>query len=233
MTDEDFFGKIDFTLEVRGNENLIEIVPFIEAEADRAMTLIAAFRVDSMEMIESARIPLEPGRNRIPFLQPVVIVNPALWHPRGRGAPSLYSLAVVFYKRGMPHYLIEKRVGFRFAELTSCSLTVNGNRVSGVGFEPDFFLPEEEFEMLCGEDVSRFVFLKDSDSALEVKLDRCSKFGIPVVMELTGTRSPAFFSTHPCVCVFTAAPGSEGEKSCRNGARHAPLVSMEQLLKLF
>ncbi len=233
MTDEEFFGKIDFTLEIGGDEERIEIVPFIEVEADRPMTLIAAFRVDSMEMIESARIPLEPGWNRIPFLQPVLIGNPALWHPRGRGVPSLYSMAVVFYKNGMPYYLIEKRVGFRFAELTSDALTVNGNRISGVSFEPDFLLPEEEFETLCGEDASRYVFLKDSDPALEAKLERCSKFGVPVVMELTGVRSPSFFSTHPCVCVFTAASGSEGEKSGRNGARHAPLVSMEQLLKLF
>lgn len=233
MTDEEFFGKIDFTLEIRGNEELVEIVPSIEAEADRAMTLIAAFRVDSMEMIESARIPLEPGRNRIPFLQPVVIVNPALWHPGGNGASSFYSMSVVFYRNGMPFYIVEKRVGLRFAELTSEALVVNGNQVSGVRFDPDFSLPEEAFETLCGGDASRIILLKDSDPALEAKLERCNKFGVVAAMELTGARHPSFFSTHPCVCVFAAAPGSEGEKSCRNGISHTPLISLEQLLKLF
>ncbi len=233
MTDEEFYGKVDFTVEVRGDEDRIEVTPYIEAEAERPMTLIAAFRVDSMEMIESARIPLEPGRNRVPFLQSVLIGRPALWHPCGCGNPSLYSLTVVFYRKGMPYYFIEKRVGFRFAELTSDALFINGNEVSCVRFEPDFSLSEEQFEALCAEAASGPVFLRDSDPALEAKLERCNKFGVVAVMELTGLRTPAFFSTHPCVCVFAAAPGSEGEKSCRNGSGHAPLVSMERLLNLF
>ena len=233
MTDEEFYGKIDFTVEVNGDENRIEIVPYIEAYAEKNTTLIAAFRVDAMEMIESARISLSPGWNRIPFLQSVRIVRPSLWHPGGHGKPSLYSLGLVFYKKGMPYYLIEKRVGFRFAEMDSDSLFINGNMVSCVRFEPDFSIPEEQFEAICMGNPSNFIFLKDSDPALETKLERCNKFGVIAAMELSGVRPPSFFSTHPCVCVFTAPPDSEGEKSVRKDSKHAPLVSLEQLLELF
>ena len=73
-----------------GSGSEIEILPYIDAESDRARTLIASFEVDSLEMIESARIPLSAGKNHVPFQQTVRIVKPLLWQPKGTGMPSRY-----------------------------------------------------------------------------------------------------------------------------------------------
>ena len=62
MADMEFWDKTDFSYSVDGDDREIELQVYIDVECDRSRTLVASFQVDSMEMIESARIPLSPGK---------------------------------------------------------------------------------------------------------------------------------------------------------------------------
>ena len=211
MTDREFFEQTDFSFEITGGSGEIVIRPYIDIVSDRPRTLIASFQVDALEMIESARIPLNAGGNHVPFRQTVRIVKPLLWQPNGTGTPSLYSFAVVFHRKGEPFYLIEKRVGIRFVEARPGELffRVNGNDIRLIRCEPDFSLDEKEFERRLS---GNLVCLRDSDSDLDRKLEYCARAGLMAVLALTGAADPGRFSSQPGVCLFTAEPGSAGER---------------------
>ena len=158
MTDKDFFEQTDFSFEITGGEGEIEIQPYIDIESDRARTLIASFLVDSLEMIESARIPLSAGKNHVPFQQTVRIVKPLLWQPRGEGAPSYYTFSVIFHQHGEPVHQIDRRTGIRFIETSARrkSLRINGREIR-----------------LAGSPEGNTVCLEDTDPALDNKLEDC------------------------------------------------------------
>ena len=234
MTDADreFFEKTDFSFEVTGDDEEIEIRVYVDLESDRPRTLIASFLVDSMEMIESARIPLAAGRNHVPFQQTVRIVKPLLWQPVGFGRPSLYHFSVVFHQNGEPCHRIEKPAGIRFLETAPGDkvFQVNGRTSQLVGCEPDF--EEEETDGKSGPK-GNLVRLRDSDPELERKLEYCGKQGLIVALELTGAVPPERFACRPEICLFTAGSGSPGERLYQDGLTGgrplAPLFRPEEL----
>lgn len=208
MSDLEFLEKTDFSFEITGNADRIEILPFIDAESDRSRTLIASFKVDSMEMIESARIPLKPGRNHVPFQQPVLIVKPLLWEPCAM--PFLYHFTVVFHQAGAPVHSIGKDAGIRFVEAApGRSFRINGHDLELVPAEPDFTSGGQGLN-------GNLVRLKDSDPELVMKLDRCSEWGLIGALELTGKADPARYAGNPGICFFTAPSGSRGEWIARD-----------------
>lgn len=213
--DKALFEKLDFSFKLEGNAEMISVIPCIELDSDRDHTLIVSFYVDSMEMIESARVAVSKGWNRIPLTQPVRIRRPLLWHPNGgKGIPSLYSFTAVFHHDGKPFYMIEKRCGIRFVSCIGEKVSVNGNEISLSSFDPDFQLEEKEFDQRYSGNSENLIFLTDSDPELEMKLERCGKAGIMVVLELTGKEYIQKYKSHPCVCLFTASAG-HGEKIYR------------------
>ena len=234
MTDREVFEKTDFSFEIDGGCGEIEIQPYIDLESDRSRTLIASFQVDSLEMIESARIPLMAGKNHVPFQQTVRIVKPLLWQPNGRGTASLYRFTVIFHRKGAPVYRIEKRVGIRFLEICPGQkiFRVNGQNLKPVCCEPDFS-PEAE-EMPESKPAGNLVYLTDTDPALTEKLDYCGRLGIMAALELTGEVDPRRFREQPGVCFFLAEPGSAGERLYRNGPgmRLPPLFTRDELNSL-
>ena len=142
--DKALFEKLDFSFKLEGNAEMISVIPCIELDSDRDHTLIVSFYVDSMEMIESARVAVSKGWNSIPLTQPVRIRRPLLWHPNGgKGIPSLYSFTAVFHHDGKPFYMIEKRGGIRFVSCTGEKVSVNGNEISlsSFGISPFAFGP--------------------------------------------------------------------------------------------
>ncbi len=222
--DRDFFEKTDFSFEVEGDDAEIEIRVYVDLESDRPRTLIASFLVDSMEMIESARIPLAAGRNHVPFQQTVRIVKPLLWQPVGFGRPSLYQFSVVFHQNGEPCHRIEKRAGIRFMETAPGDkvFRLNGQTAGLTGCEPDF----GEGETGTAPE-GNLVRLRDSDPALERKLEYCIGRGLVVALELTGATAPERFACRPEICFFTAESGSPGERRYQDGlARLWPLAPL-------
>lgn len=226
MTDREFFEQSDFSFEISGDSSEIRIQPYIDIESDGSRTLIASFQVDSLEMIESARIPLAPGRNHVPFQQTVRIVKPLLWQPAGGGTPSLYSFSVVFHLHGAPFYQIEKRTGIRFVEAKRRGKTfhVNGKKVRLTDCEPDF---GDTGKAPAGN----LVRLIDSDPELDAKLEYCGSRGLIAALELTGKTEPRRFADRPGVCLFTAPRGSAGEKIYRKDRTGAalPLLTPDEL----
>ena len=223
MTDQEFFEKTDSSFEITGGSNEIVIQPYIDIVSDRSRTLIASFQVDSLEMIESARIPLKAGTNHVPFRQTVRIVKPLLWQPNGNGFPSFYSFTVVFHQGGEPFYLIEKRIGIRFVEARPEELffRVNGKNVQLIGCEPDFSLDEEAFARQLKK--GNLVCLRDSDPDLEKKLEYCSRTGLMAALELTGCMDPVRFTEQPGVCLFIAESGTIGERLYRQSGKAVPI----------
>lgn len=220
MSDLEFLEKTDFSFEITGNADRIEILPFIDAESDRSRTLIASFKVDSMEMIESARIPLKPGRNHVPFQQPVLIVKPLLWEPCSM--PFLYHFTVVFHQAGAPVHSIDKDAGVRFVEADpGRSFRINGHDLELVPAEPDFTSGGQGLN-------GNLVRLKDSDPELVMKLDRCGEWGLIGALELTGKADPARYAGNPGICFFTAPSGSLGERLARD-ISSVPFLSSDDL----
>ena len=208
MSDLEFLEKTDFSFEITGDIGRIEILPFIDAESDRSRTLIASFKVDSMEMIESARIALKPGRNHVPFQQPVQIVKPLLWEPCPM--PFLYHLTVVFHQAGSPVHSIDKDAGIRFVEaVPGRSFRINGHDLELIPAEPDFTSGAPGLN-------GNLVHLKDSDPELVMKLGRCGEWGLIGALELTGATDPARYVGNPGICFFTAPSGSRGERLARD-----------------
>ena len=230
MTDRELFEKTDFSFEILGGDEEIEIQPYIDTESDRARTLIASFQVDSLEMIESARIPLSAGKNHVPFQQTVRIVKPLLWQPNGNGVPSLYSFTVIFHQKGAPFYRIEKRVGIRFVETRPGGkfFRINGRKVRLTFCEIDCG-PDGAY--LTGGSNGNLVCLKDTDQALEEKLEYCGKSGLIVALELNGGIGPEHFAGQPEVCFFLAEPGSASAKRYRNSRETGlpPLFTRDEL----
>ena len=68
MDEKDFFRQIDFSLEITPlkNRKLVEITPCIEVISEKSATLIVSFEVDGIELIESARIAIQPGKKPHP-----------------------------------------------------------------------------------------------------------------------------------------------------------------------
>lgn len=220
MSDLEFLEKTDFSFEITGNADRIEILPFIDAESDRSRTLIASFKVDSMEMIESARIPLQPGKNHVPFQQPVLIVKPLLWEPCAM--PFLYHFTVVFHQAGEPVHSIDKNAGIRFVEADPRrSFRINGHDLELVPAEPDFTSGGQGLN-------GNLVRLKDSDPELFMKLDRCGEWGLIGALELTGETDPARYAGNPGICFFTAPSGSRGERLARD-ISSVPFLSSDDL----
>ena len=229
MTDREFFERTDFSFEITGDENGIEILPFIDSESDQSRTLIASFQVDSLEMIESARIPLASGKNHVPFQQKVRIVKPLLWQPNGSGTPSLYCFSVIFHQKGAPVCRMEKKVGIRFVEAGKKFFKVNGKKIRLTPCRPDFSGSGEKDR---GGLDGNLVCLKDSDPKLREKLDFCGVQGLIAALELSGVLDPEPFFFSPGVCIFTAESGSEGErqykKNCRSGGA-IPFLTHDEL----
>lgn len=223
MSDLEFLEKTDFSFKITGDAGRIEILPFIDAESDRSRTLIASFKVDSMEMIESARIPLRPGKNHVPFQQSVLIVKPLLWEPGSM--PFLYHFTVVFHQAGAPVHSIDKDAGVRFVEADPRgSFRINGRTLELIPVEPDF---ASDGQNLNGN----LVRLKDSDPELFMKLGRCGEWGLVGALELTGAADPAFYAGNPGICLFTAPSGSPGERLARN-VSSVPFLSTDDLNSL-
>ena len=226
MTEREFFEQSDFSFEISGGPAEIEVRPYIDIESDGARTLIASFQVDSLEMIGSARIPLEPGTNHVPFQQTARIVKPLLWHPAGGGTPSLYSFSVVFHRHGAPVHRIEKRTGIRFVEAKRRGRTfrVNGREIRLSGCEPDF-------GGSGNAPAGNLVRLTDSDPDLDAKLEYCGSRGLIAALELTGAAEPRQFAGRPGVCLFTARKGSAGERIYRKDRKGAvlPLLTPDEL----
>lgn len=212
MDDREFWNKTDFSYAVSGDDHEIELQVYIDAECDRDRTLIASFQVDSMEMIESARIPLTAGKNHVPFQQTVRIVKPLLWQPRGSsGQPSFYHFSVIFHRHGTPCHTIDKRAGICF--LDSCSkgnfFRINGETLPLMACEPDFALDEKDLaDVLTGN----LVRLMDTDPELEMKLERCCASGLIAALELSGKIGLRELSAKTGICFFTAGPDSPGER---------------------
>ena len=219
MTDRDFFEQTDFSFEMTGSGGEVEIRPYIDIESDRARTLIASFLVDSLEMIESARIPLSAGKNHVPFRQPVRIVKPLLWQPRGEGAPSFYTFSVVFHQHGEPVHQIDRRTPIRFIETAPRRkfVRINGREVR-----------------LAGSPGGNTVCLEDTDPGLKDKLEDCGRQGLIAVLKLTGVLGPEQVAALPDVCLLAAEAGSRAQKLFRR-SRHPqlpPLVTGKELDRL-
>lgn len=219
MTDREFVEKIDFSFEITGNETGIRIQPFIDADIGCSRTLVASFQVDSLEMIESARIPLSPECTHVPFQQTVRIVKPLLWNPRGYGIPSLYKFTVAFHQKGAPFHLIEKQVGVHFMEICCKEklFRINGKKVQLIRCEPDFAQKDVPQGLNSN---GNLVFLNDSDPELKQKMEFCGRHGLIIALELTGNdgRLERLIRS-PGICLFTAAAGSGGEKSYQSWFR--------------
>lgn len=223
MTDEEFFARTDFSCEITGSGSEIEILPYIDVESDRARTLIASFEVDSLEMIESARIPLSAGKNHVPFQQTVRIVKPLLWQPKGTGMPSRYTFSVIFHRKGAPFHQIDKPTGVRFIEASPDrrSFRINGRdtRLVRCGADPG----------VAGK--GNTVCFGDTDPDLKSKLDSCAEQGLIAVLNLTGCLQPEQIAGLPGICLLTAEADSEVEKrfrSCRI-PQLPPLVGRREL----
>lgn len=231
MDDREFWDKTDFSYTVAGDDREIELQVYIDAECEHSRTLIASFQVDSMEMIESARIPLSRGKNHVPFQQTVRIVKPLVWRPRGSsGQPSFYHFSVVFHQCGAPCHTIEKRAGIRFLEPRQKGkmFRINGESLPLTGCEPDFALEEDAMaDALTGN----LVRLMDTDPELEMKLDRCCAAGLVAALELSGEIGLEKLNVRPGICFFTAGSGSAGEKLYRRGKQHAlfPFFTHDEL----
>jgi len=223
MTDEEFFARTDFSCEITGSGSGIEIQPYIDAESDRARTLVASFEVDSLEMIGSARIPLSAGKNHVPFQQTVRIVKPLLWQPKGTGMPSLYTFSVVFHREGAPFHQIDKRTGIRFIETVPGRRTfrINGRDTRLVKCEADPDVPGK----------GNTVCLGDTDPLLKNKLDSCAEQGLIAVLNLTGGLLPEQVAGMSGICLLTAEAGSEVEKIFRSSRipQLPPLVGRGEL----
>lgn len=222
MDDLEFLKNTDFSLEVSGDDREIEIRPYVDADSECSRTLIASLRMDSMEMIESARIRLAPGKNHVPLQQTIRIFKPLLWHPRGAaGRPSLYHFSMIFHHSGAPCHTIEKRSGIRFLDPApdDKKFRINGQTLILKVCEPDFSLDEDD---LSSRLTGNLVYLRDTDPELEMKLDRCCASGLIAALELTGGMEPEDLARRPGVCVFTAEAGSEGEQIYQR-TRHFPL----------
>ena len=231
MADMEFWDKTDFSYSVAGDDHEIELQVYIDAECERSRTLVASFQVDSMEMIESARIPLSPGKNHVPFLQTVRIVKPLVWRPRGSsGQPLFYHFSVVFHEHGTPCHTIEKRAGIRFVEPRQRGkmFRINGEALPLTGCEPDFTLEEEALSAALS---GNFVRLADTDPELEMKLDRCCVSGLVAALELTGKTGLEKLNPRPGICFYTAGSGSPGEKLYRREKQNAlfPFFSHDEL----
>ncbi len=231
MADMEFWDKTDFSYSVAGDDREIALQVYIDAECGCSRTLIASFQVDSMEMIESARIPLSPGKNHVPFLQTVRIVKPLVWRPRGSsGQPLFYHFSVVFHERGTPCHTIEKRAGIRFLDPRQKGkmFRINGEALPLTGCEPDFSLEEDALtDSLSGN----LVRLADTDPELEMKLDRCCVSGLVAALELTGKTGLEKLNSRPGICFFTAGAGSAGEKLYHREKQHAlfPFFTHDEL----
>lgn len=222
MTDRDFFEQTDFSFEITGNGDEIEIRPYIDIESGRARTLIASFLVDSLEMIESARIPLSAGKNHVPFQQTVRIVKPLLWQPRGEGVPSCYTFSVIFHQHGEPVHQIDRRTGIRFIETSPRrkSVRINGREVRLVSRKTE-----------AGNFEGNTVCLEDTDPGLKDKLEDCGRQGLIAVLKLTGALRPEQVAALPDVCLLAAEAGSPAGRLFRR-SRHpqlAPLLTAEEL----
>lgn len=231
MEDTAFWDQTDFSYTVSGDEREIELQVYIDAESSCSRTLIASFQVDSMEMIESARIPLVSGNNHVPLRQTVRIVKPLLWHPRGSsGQPSLYHFSVVFHQHGAPFHTIEKRAAIRFLEprQKGKQFRMNGAALPLTACEPDFALEEDA---LAAALTGNLVRLTDTDPELERKLDCCCGSGLVAALELTGKTALQRLNTRPGICFYTAKSGSPGEKLYRREKQLAllPFFSHDEL----
>ena len=222
MDDREFWNKTDFSYAVSGDDREIELQVYIDAECDCSRTLIASFQVDSMEMIESARIPLAAGTNHVPFQQTVRIVKPLLWQPRGSsGQPSFYHFSVIFHHHGTPCHTIEKRAGIRFLDpcCKNKKFRINGETLPLKICEPDFALDEDA---LAAGSTGNLVRLTDTDPELEMKLERCCASGLIAALELTGEIELRKLNTKSGICFFTAGPDSPGERLYRREKQSAP-----------
>ena len=231
MDDREFWDKTDFSYTVSGDDREIELQVYIDAECGHSRTLIASFQVDSMEMIESARIPLVRGKNHVPFQQTVRIVKPLVWQPRGSsGQPAFYHFSVVFHQCGAPCHTIEKRAGIRFLEpgQKGNMFRINGESLPLTGCEPDFALEEE---VMTAALTGNLVRLADTDPELEMKLDRCCSAGLVAALELSGGIGLEKLNALPGICFFTAGAGSPGEKLYRRKKKTAlfPFFTHDEL----
>ncbi len=231
MDDREFWDKTDFSYTVAGDDREIELQVYIDAECEHSRTLIASFQVDSMEMIESARIPLSRGKNHVPFQQTVRIVKPLVWQPRGSsGQPAFYHFSVVFHQCGAPCHTIEKRAGIRFLEPRQKGkmFRINGELLPLTGCEPDFALEEDA---MAAAVTGNLVRLADTDPELEMKLDRCCAAGLVAALELSGEIGLEKLNARPGICFFTAGSGSPGEKLYCRGKQTAlfPFFTHDEL----
>ncbi|MEI3004465.1 MAG: hypothetical protein V8T87_07565 [Victivallales bacterium] len=129
-----------------------------------------------MELIESARISLAKGHNRIPLREKARIGNPNLWNVHTDGKPSLYEMSLIFHKNGQPHYQITKIAGIRFPELKNRkNFLLNGNPVTFRRCEFDRIPAENELEKFCRAEGFNFTMLRDTQEALEEILTLCDR----------------------------------------------------------
>ena len=235
MNDDKIFETIDFSLEIERLKDgkLIEITPCIEVTTEKPATLIASFLVDGMELIESARISLAKGHNRIPLREKARIGNPNLWNVHTDGKPSLYEMSLIFHNNGQPHYQITKIAGIRFPELKDRkNFLLNGNPVTFRRCEFDRIPAENELEKLCRAEGFNFTMLRDTQEALEEILTLCDRLGIAAAVELSGNSRINALELHPSICLFHARKESAGHHAYRNAASPVPFLLTEELPEL-
>ncbi len=233
--EDEIFERIDFSLDIRrlNNGKLVEITPCIEIDAEKPATLIVSFRIDGMELIESARVVIAPGRNRVPLREKARIGNPNLWHIHTSGRPSLYEMSLIFHKNGQAYYLINKIVGIRFPEWTDGKkLILNGIESQFRRYEFTAVPEENELEKLCRAEGFNFTMLRDTQNALEEILTLCDRIGIAAALELSGNVSPSILELHPSVCLFHAAKESAGHQLLREHVPAVPFLPTEELAGL-
>ena len=230
--DDKIFERIDFSLDIErlNGGKLIEITPCVEVDAEKPATLIASFQIDGMELIESARIVIVPGHNRVPFREKARIGNPNLWNVHTAGRPSLYEMSLIFHKNGEPHHRIRRVVGIRFPEWTGeKKLRINGAEPLLKHWDFDTVPTESELEKRCRAEGFNFTMLNDTQDALEEILTLCDRVGIAAALELSGAVSPALLALHPSVCLFHAAKESPRHHACGGAGSEIPFLLTEEL----
>ena len=232
---DDIFERIDFSLDIRrlNGGKLIEITPCVEVDAEKPATLIASFRIDGMELIESARVVIAPGHNRVPLREKARIGNPNLWNVHTAGRPSLYEMSLIFHKNGEAHHRIRKVVGIRFPEWTGGKkLRINGVDPLLKLWDFDTVPAESELEKRCRAEGFNFTMLNDTHEALEEILTLCDRIGIAAAVELSGAVSPSILELHPSVCLFHAAKESAGHMIWRERVCAVPFLPSGEIAVL-
>lgn len=106
---QEIYEKTDFTLEVSCSGHTVMLRPVLLADCLQERTLVASFLIDGIEMIESARIVLVPGRKSHPFPNHALIHRPVLYREQEDPDCASYTFTILFYQAGAVCCQLEKK----------------------------------------------------------------------------------------------------------------------------